>query len=131
MTKANNNKGFVLLAVVSLIALIPTAILLLSRNTSMLVSNKRTTLLTAQCHDLMTSGLAWIEKNSATLAAKEQDHRIELDVSSLDIEGGSCSITVIKSEQNYIEIELAVKCSRGQRNLESSEKYIINKNSQI
>ena len=116
---------------VSLIALIPTAILLMSRNTAMLVNNNRTTLLTAQCHSLMMSGFAWAEKNSTDLAVKEVGHRIDLDVSSLDIEGGRCSITVKKSEQNSMQIELAVECSRGQRLLKSNETYIIKKSSQI
>ena len=123
--KNKRNKGFILLLVITLIALIGIIVSLITEasNTMLFQSNKD--YLEACQRNLIVSGLAWskinIKKDSRDISGK----MIELDVTELNIRGSSLTVNLSSPAKTRPQVRIRTSCSRGRQNLASDRTYTI------
>ena len=123
--KNKRNKGFILLLVITLIALIGIIVSLITEasNTMLFQSNKD--YLEACQRNLIVSGLAWskinIKKDSRDITGK----MIELDVTELNIRGSSLTVNINSPVETRPQVRIRTSCSRGRQTLTSDNTYII------
>ena len=123
--KNKRNKGFTLLLVITLIALIGIVVSLITEasNTMLFQSNKD--YLEACQRNLIVSGLAWskinIKKDSRDISGK----MIELDVTELNIRGSSLTVNINSPVETRPQVRIRTSCSRGRKTLKSDDIYKI------
>lgn len=123
--KKRRDNGFILLLVVTLIALIGIVMSFLTSasNTMLFQSNK--TYLQACERNLIASGMAWskinFEKESRDISGK----MIELDVTELNIRGSGLTVNVSSSTETRPQVQIRTSCSRGRQTLTSDRTYTI------
>ena len=123
--KNEKNKGFTLMLVVMLIALIGIVVSLLTEASNTMIFQSNKTYLQACERNLIASGLAWskinIKKESGDISGKV----IELDVTELNIHGSSLNVNLSSPVETRPEVRIRTSCSRGRQTLTSDNTYII------
>jgi hypothetical protein len=121
----DNRKGFITIVIVSLLALLPVALMVMSRSTISLSTELRESRLEAQSRDVLASGLTWARQNVENLSGYEVNEEISLDVSSLAVKDGKCKIGVLSTKEGAVEIEVGVHFTRGDRDIKRTMRYNI------
>jgi len=134
MKKIKQN-GFVLLLVITAIALVGTATCILAGGTSTMLFQSDTAYLQACERNLTASGLAWAKQNiknrnqgsfwAALGFAPASNKMIELDTANLDIRGSSLNVFISISQDKQAEVKINASCSRAGRTLKRDNRYII------
>lgn len=120
-----DRKGFITIVMVSLLALLPVALMVMSRSTISLSTELRESRLEAQSRDVLASGLAWARQNVEKLSGYEMNEEVSLDVSSLAVKDGKCKIAVMSVKEGAVEIEVGVHFTRGERDIKRTMRYSI------
>jgi hypothetical protein len=123
--KNRKNKGFILMLIVMLIALIGIIVSLLTEasNTMLFQSNK--TYLQACERNLIASGLTWSKINLQKESGDIPDTMIELDVTEMNIRGSSLAVNLSSQAETRPQARIKTSCSRGRKTLTSDNTYII------
>ncbi len=118
--KTISEKGFVIMLVIILMALIGIALLYLSSasNTMMLQANNA--YLKACKRNLITSGLAWAKINSQNF-----DKIIDLDVADMNILNSSLHVTIKSQKDKLQEVQISASCSSGRLKMASDDTFKI------
>ena len=115
-------KGFVMILVITMIALIGIVMFVLTEDAKTIMFQSDTAYLEAVERNLTASGLAWAKKN----AKKEPGGKtINLDISDMNIRNANLSIAIGSAENDKVEVELNTSCSRARRTFRHHEKYKI------
>ncbi len=123
--KNRTDKGFVLVLVVMLIALIGMIVSLLTEASNTMIFQSNKTYLRACERNLIASGLAWskinIQKDSGDIPGK----MIELDVAEMNIHGSGLTVDISRPAQTPPHVQIRTSCSRGRQTLTSDRTYTI------
>lgn len=124
MKKLRQN-GFVLIMVITAIALIGILMFVLGgiANTMMFQSN--TAYLQACERNLTASGLAWAKKNIQNNSRENFDEMVELDIAEMNISGSALDVTINIRTPNEPEVQINTLCSRARRTLKGGSKHRI------
>lgn len=120
-----DRKGFITIVIVCLLALLPVALMVMSRSTISLSTELRESRLEARSRDILASGLAWARQNVEKLSGYEVNEEISLDVSNLGVKDGKCKIAVMNVKEESVEIEVGVHFTRGDRDIKRTMRYSI------
>jgi hypothetical protein len=125
MKKIRQN-GFVLLLVITAIALVGAAICVLAGGTNTMLFQSDTVYLQACERNLRASGLAWAKQNIKNRNQGSFNRMIELDTANLGIRGSSLNVFISISQDKQAEVQINTSCSRASRTFKHDNRYIVN-----
>ncbi|MCF7954904.1 MAG: hypothetical protein K9M75_03785 [Phycisphaerae bacterium] len=123
--RPDRQKGFVLFVVIIFMTVLGVALAVLGSHLKNLAYETTTERLKVYNDNLVTSSMAWANRNVKQLAEKTIGQTIELDVSELSINGGRAAITVTAIEADKIKINLTAECSRARVILKATRNTTI------
>ena len=123
--KKKREKGFILILVIILIALIGIVMSFLTTmsNTMLFQSNKQ--YLQACERNLIASGKAWSKINIPKESGDSSDQMLELDVTEMNIRGSSLNVKLGIPAKAQPQVQIRTSCSRGRKTLTSDKTYTI------
>lgn len=129
-SKIINNKsrirhGFVLVLVITAVALIGIEMFVLVSIANTMQFQSQTAYLHACERNLLASGLAWARKNGPNKTGESSAKTIQLDVSDLNIRAAALDVTISPAPENEADVLVNTSCSRGRQTLRSSATYRI------
>ena len=124
MKKIKQN-GFVLLLVITAIALVGTASYILADGTNTMLFQSDTAYLQACERNLRASGLAWAKQNIKNRNQGSFNKMIELDTANLGIRDSSLSVFISISQDKQAEVRINTSCSRARQTFKRDNRYII------
>jgi len=124
MKKIRQN-GFVLLLVITAIALVGTATYVLAGGTNTMLFQSDTAYLQACERNLRASGLAWAKQNIKNRNQGSFNKMIELDTANLGIRDSSLSVFISISQDKQAEVRINTSCSRARQTFKRDNRYII------
>jgi len=125
MKKIKQN-GFVLLLVITAIALVGTASYILADGTNTMLFQSDTAYLQACERNLRASGLAWAKQNIKNRNQGSFNRTIELDTANLGIRSSSLNIFISIAQDKQAEVQINTSCSRANRTFKHDNRYIVN-----
>lgn len=125
MRTNRTKKGFILLLVIILIALVGIVMSFLTSASNTVLYQANNMYLQACQRNLTASGLAWAKINLQKDSSETSDKMIELDVTEMDIRGSSLAVNLSKSTQAQPQVQIRTSCSRGRKTLTSDMSYTI------
>jgi hypothetical protein len=117
------NKGFVLVLVITAIALIGVIMFVLTTSANDLQFQSNRAYLQAVEHNLTASGLAWAKRHIGNGKTGISDGPTSLDVSDLNVRGSSLAVTVGTPGDEEVEVEISTSCTRGRQTRRHADKY--------
>jgi hypothetical protein len=131
--------GFVLILVVTAIALIGAEMIVLTDSANKILFQSDTACLRACERNLTISGLAWARWNIKNEGKETFDRPIELDVSAMSIgppkreslrlgnpiHGAILSVNIVTVKDEEAEVQINTSCSHDRRTLRHNDKYRI------
>lgn len=124
MKKIKQN-GFVLLLVITAIALVGTASYILADGTNTMLFQSDTAYLQACERNLRASGLAWAKQNIKNRNQGSFNRMIELDTANLGIRDSSLNIFISISQDKQAEVQINTSCSRARQTCKHNNRYVI------
>jgi hypothetical protein len=121
----SRRNGFVLMLLITAIALMGAEMLVLSDIAHTVSFESDMAYLRAGERNLVASGLAWARRNVKSGRPEGLNETIELDVSSLGVDGASLSVIIEMPDDKEAVVNVETVCSRGRRTLRHSDKYRI------
>ncbi|MGD0552579.1 MAG: hypothetical protein ABSB25_08010 [Sedimentisphaerales bacterium] len=120
--KARNN-GFVMLIVISILALIGMYMIVLASDANTFIFQADRAYLEACQQNLTASGLAWAKKNSNTLMTTAAT--VELDTADMGIKKAALNVKLLVGEKGKSQVEIKTSCSKARQRLSSVKKLAI------
>lgn len=120
--KARNN-GFVMLIVISILALIGIYMIVLASDANTFIFQADRAYLEACRQNLTASGLAWAKKNSNT--SMTTTAAVELDTADMGIKNAALSVKLSVGEKGKSQVEIETSCSKARQRLSSVKKLAI------
>jgi len=124
MKRAKQN-GFVLVLVITVLALIGVEMFILAGGSNIILFQANNSYLTACERNLIESGLAWAEKNIKKNSKETFAKSINLDITGMNIGRAALSVTVNAPENEEAEVEINACCSRGRQTRNHKKKYLV------
>ena len=124
MKKIKQN-GFVLLLVITAIALVGTATYVLADGSNTMLFQSDTVYLQACERNLTASGLVWAKQNIKNRNQGSFNKMIELDTANLGIRSSSLNVFISISQDKQAEVRINTSCSRASRTFKRNNRYII------
>ena len=124
--KKTRQKGFVLILVITAMAIIGLEMYVLAGGANTMLFQSDTAYLEACKRNLITSGLAWAKQNIRNKSRETFEKTVELDVSKMNIRGSTLIVTIRglpTGEEPQAQINTRV--SRGRRTFRGDGKYKI------
>jgi len=118
-------KGFVLIFIVLLIAVVGAEMFVLTGISNRMLFDSNTAHLEALERNLSAAGLGWA-RHAATQNTEAFGRTVELDVTSMRASGAALSVTLGVPKDKTLEVEVNTMCRRGPRTLKRSHRYILN-----
>lgn len=119
------NNGFVLVLVITVIALIGVIMFVLTASANDLQFQSNRAYLQAAERNLTASGLAWAKCNVGDSKTRISDGPTSLDVSDLNVRASSLAVAVRGPGDEQIEVEIGTSCTRGRQTLKHTWKCTI------
>ena len=123
--KNENKNGFVLVLVITAIAVIAVTMLVLTAGANTMLFQSDTAYLQAGQRNLAASGLAWAKQQIKSQSKESLDRTIKLDVTEMDIRGSALAVLIRISPDKEPEVQINASCSRARRTLRHDNKYRI------
>ena len=123
--KKPRQKGFVLILVITAMAVIGATMLVLSTGANTMVFQSNTAYLQACQRNLVASGLAWAKQQIKSQSKENLDRTIRLDVTETDIRGSTLAVFIRIPTDKEPEVQINASCSRARRTLRHDDKYRI------
>lgn len=124
MKKVKNN-GFIIIAVIAILAFMPLAVNILTISTRTMLTETTAATMEAQNRNILKSAAAWIRFNADKLTENKKGHTILLDTAGLGAKDATCSITIIGADDRGIEVEITVLYSQGRRRFKRTVRHTI------
>ena len=123
--KKQRKNGFVLVLVITAMAIIGLQMHVLSRGSNTMLYQTDRAYLEACKRNLITSGLAWAKRNIQNNNKETFEKSVELNVDKLNIKESNLVVTITIPSNEQPQTQINVSCSRKRRTLKSDEKYQI------
>ena len=117
--------GFILVIVISALALIAAELFILTGGSNTILFQANNAYLEACQQNLADSALAWMEHKSLSSHLENLDETIVLDTGSLGINKASLGLTITKSLEKQTEVQIKTSCQRGRLTLNRKRNYQI------
>ena len=104
--KKTRENGFVLILVVAMIAFIGAEMFVLTAASRVIAYQANRTYLDACERNLTASAIVWAKHNPKSKSAEEPSDTVELDTQGLNISNAGLSVTVNKTEDGDIRVEI-------------------------
>ncbi len=124
--KKPRQKGFVLILVITAMAVIGLEMYVLTGGANTMLFQSDMAYLEACKRNLITSGLAWAKQNIRNKSRETFEKTVELDVGKMNIRGSSLIVTIRglpTGEEPQVQIN--ARGSRGRRTFRGDGKYKI------
>jgi len=123
--KKPRQKGFVLILVITAMAIIGLEMYVLTGGANTMLFQSDTAYLQACERNLVTSGLAWAKQQIKSQSKENLDRTIRLDVTETDIRGSTLAVFIRIPTDQEPEVQINASCSRARRTLRHDNKYRI------
>jgi len=123
--KTPNRNGFVLILVVTAIAVIGIEMFALAGVANTMQFQSHTAYLRACERNLLGSGLAWARQNVADKTGESFGRTIQLDVSEMNIRASALDVTIRVRSEKEVDVLVNTLCSRGRQTLRGKGQYRI------
>jgi len=123
--KNERKNGFVLVLVITAIAVIAVTMLVLAAGVNTMLFQSDTAYLQACERNLVTSGLAWAKQQIKSQSKESLDRTIKLNVTEMDIRGSALAVLIRIPADKKPEVQINASCSRARRTLRHDNKYRI------
>jgi hypothetical protein len=121
----NRCKGFVLVLVVLIIAVMGAEMLVLTGISNRMLFDANNAQLEATERNLAAAGLAWARRVS-TQNTEAFGRTVELDVASMGVSGAALSVTLGVQKDRTVQVQVNTNCRRGPRTLARTHSYLVN-----
>ncbi|MHC4155878.1 MAG: hypothetical protein ACYST6_13270 [Planctomycetota bacterium] len=121
----NRRKGFVLVLVVLIIAVMGAEMFVLSGISNRMLFDANNAQLEAIERNLTAAGLAWA-RYAGTQNTEAFGRTVELDVASMGVSGAALSVTLGVPKDKTVQVQVNTTCSRGPRTLTRTHSYLVN-----
>jgi len=125
MMKKPRQKGFVLVLVITAMAIIGLEMHVLTSGANTMLFQSDTAYLGACERNLIASGLAWSKRNIQNGNRETFNKTIELDVSKMNIHCLSLSVNISVPTDKEPQAQINASCSRGRRTFRHDGKHKI------
>jgi hypothetical protein len=123
--KKSGQKGFVLIFVIMMIAIIGIEMFVLADIANTMQFQSQNAYLKACERNLLASGLVWAKENTREKSGEIFGKTIQLDVSRLNIRASALDVTMSIASDEEAEVQINTSCSRGRQTLKGTGKYRI------
>jgi len=123
--KKPRQKGFVLILVITAMAIIGLEMHVLTSGANTMLFQSDTAYLEACKRNLITSGLAWAKQNIRNKSRETFEKTVELDVGKMNIRGSTLIVTISIPTGEEPQAQINASCSRGRRTFRGDGKYKI------
>jgi hypothetical protein len=123
--KAANRNGFVLILVITAIAVIGIEMFALGGIANTMQFQSHTAYLRACERNLLASGLAWARQNFPDKTGESPERTIQLDVSATNIRASALDVTIRARSEQEADVLVNTSCSRGRQTLKGKGQYRI------
>ncbi len=123
--KKPRQKGFVLILVITAMAIIGLEMYVLAGGANTMLFQSDTAYLKACERNLITSGLAWAKQNIRNNSRETFEKTVELDVSKMNIRGSTLIVTISVPTGEEPQAQISTRVSRGRRTFRGDGKYKI------
>ncbi|MBW7992708.1 MAG: hypothetical protein FVQ84_22190 [Planctomycetes bacterium] len=123
--KKTRQKGFVLVLVITAMAIIGLEMHVLSSGANTMLYQSNRAYLEASKRNLITSGQAWAKQNIRNNSIDTFEKTVELDINKLNIKDSSLTVTISVPTNKEPQAQINVSCSRSRQTFKSDDKYQI------
>jgi hypothetical protein len=123
--KAPNRNGFVLVVVVTAMAIIGIEMYALAGIANTMQFQSNTAYLRACERNLLASGLAWAGQNIPDQTGESSTKTIQLDVSEMNIRASALDVTIRVQSEKEADVRVNTSCTRGRQTLRGEGQYRI------
>jgi len=123
--KKSGQKGFVLIFVIMMIAIIGIEMFVLADIANTMQFQSQNAYLKACRRNLLASGLVWANENTREKSGEIFGKTIQLDVSKMNIRASALDVTMSIASDEEAEVQINTSCSRGRQTLKGTGKYRI------
>ena len=117
--------GFILVIVITALALIAAELFILTGSSNTILFQANNAYLEACQQNLAASALAWMEHKSLSSHLENLDETIVLDTGSLGINKASLDLKITKHLEKQTEVQIKTSCQRGRLTLNRKRNYQI------
>ena len=125
MMKNLRQNGFVLVLVITVIAVVGAEMFVLGGMANTIMFQSDFAYLEAVERNLVASGLAWTSRNIKNQSKETFNKTIELDVTDMDIRRSTLAVIIAMPKDKEAEVQIDTSCGRGRHTLRHSDKYHI------
>jgi hypothetical protein len=123
MNIKKRNRGFIMLMVICILALIAIYMIVLTSDSNTFIFMSDRAYLDACRQNLIASGLNWAKKNAEV--SKTAIGPVELDTSAMGIKNAVLKVKVTSAEKGKSQVEINTFCSKARQRLNSAKKFTI------
>jgi len=123
--KNRRKNGFVLIIVVTAIAIIGIEMFVLTGVSNTILFQSDTAYLQALQRNLVASGLAWAEQQVKSQSKENLDKTIELDINNMNIRGSTLAVFIRIPAEREPQVQINASCTQARRTLSHDERYRI------
>ena len=125
MMKNLRQNGFVLVLVITVIAVVGAEMFVLTGMANTILFQSDIAYLEVVERNLVASGLAWASRNIKNQSKETFNKTIELDVTDMDIRRSTLAVIIAMPKDKEAEVQIDASCGHGRRTLSHSNKYHI------
>ena len=125
MMKNLRQNGFVLVLVITVIAVVGAEMFVLTGMANTILFQSDIAYLEGVERNLVASGLAWASRNIKNQSKETFNKTIELDVTDMNIRRSTLAVIIAMPKDKQAEVQIDTSCGRGRHTLRHSNKYHI------
>ncbi len=125
MMKNLRQNGFVLVLVITVIAVVGAEMFVLGGMANTILFQSDIAYLEVVERNLVASGLAWASRNIKNQSKETFNKTVELDITDMDIRRSTLAVIIAMPGAEQAEAQIDTSCGRGRRTLRHSNKYHI------
>lgn len=125
MMKNLRQNGFVLLLVITVIAVVGAEMFVLTGMANTILFQSDIAYLEGVERNLVASGLAWASRNIKNQSKETFNKTMELDVTDMNIRRSTLAVIIAMPKDKQAEVQIDTSCGRGRHTLRHDDKYRI------
>lgn len=125
MMKNLRQNGFVLVLVITVIAVVGAEMFVLGGMANTILFQSDIAYLEVVERNLVASGLAWASRNIKNESKETFNKVVELDITDMDIRRSTLAVIIAMPRAKEAEVQIDASCGRGRRTLRHDDKYRI------
>ena len=125
MMKNLRQNGFVLVLVITVIAVVGAEMFVLTGMANTILFQSDIAYLEVVERNLVASGLAWASRNIKNQSKETFNKTIELDVTDMNIRRSTLAVIIAMPKDKQAEVQIDTSCGHSRHTLSHSDKYHI------